>query len=69
MPAPTRAPIAPASDGVRPAPASAASKMVRAGDPDLAQLVLGHFSLYIRAYGGKKGILDGSWKPPVIRTG
>jgi hypothetical protein len=27
----------------------------------------GHFSLYIRAYWGKKGILDGSWKPPVIR--
>lgn len=27
----------------------------------------GHFSLYIRAYWGQKGILDGSWKPPVIR--
>ena len=27
----------------------------------------GHFSLYIRAYWGKQGILDGSWKPPVIR--
>jgi hypothetical protein len=27
----------------------------------------GHFSLYIRAYWGKEGILDGSWKPPVIR--
>lgn len=27
----------------------------------------GHFSLYIRAYWGKQGIIDGSWKPPVIR--
>ena len=27
----------------------------------------GEFSLYIRAYWGKQGILDGSWKPPVIR--
>jgi hypothetical protein len=27
----------------------------------------GPFSLYIRAYWGKEGILDGSWKPPVIR--
>ena len=27
----------------------------------------GHFSLYIRAYWGQQGILDGSWKPPVIR--
>ena len=27
----------------------------------------GAFSLYIRAYWGKQGILDGSWKPPVIR--
>lgn len=27
----------------------------------------GTFSLYIRAYWGKQGILDGSWKPPVIR--
>lgn len=27
----------------------------------------GTFSLYIRAYWGKEGILDGSWKPPVIR--
>jgi hypothetical protein len=27
----------------------------------------GHFSLYIRAYWGKESILDGSWKPPVIR--
>lgn len=27
----------------------------------------GAFSLYIRAYWGKAGILDGSWKPPVIR--
>ena len=27
----------------------------------------GAFSLYIRAYWGKEGILDGSWKPPVIR--
>lgn len=26
----------------------------------------GKFSLYIRAYWGKQGILDGSWKPPVI---
>jgi hypothetical protein len=26
----------------------------------------GHFSLYIRAYWGKQGILDGSWQPPVI---
>lgn len=26
-----------------------------------------HFSLYIRAYWGKQGIIDGSWKPPVIR--
>lgn len=24
------------------------------------------FSLYIRAYWGKEGIIDGSWKPPVI---
>jgi hypothetical protein len=28
----------------------------------------GRFSLYIRAYWGKEGILDGSWKPPVIRN-
>jgi hypothetical protein len=27
----------------------------------------GHFSLYMRAYWGQQGILDGSWKPPVIR--
>jgi hypothetical protein len=27
----------------------------------------GHFSLYIRAYWGKEGILDESWKPPVIK--
>lgn len=27
----------------------------------------GHFSLYIRAYWGKQGILDGSWQPPAIR--
>jgi hypothetical protein len=27
----------------------------------------GKFSLYIRAYWGKEAILDGSWKPPVIR--
>ncbi|GGP18843.1 DUF1254 domain-containing protein [Silvimonas iriomotensis] len=27
----------------------------------------GAFSLYIRAYWGKEPILDGSWKPPVIR--
>ena len=26
----------------------------------------GHFSLYIRAYWGKEGILDGSWKPPAV---
>lgn len=25
------------------------------------------FSLYIRAYWGKQGILDGSWKPPAVR--
>lgn len=25
------------------------------------------FSLYIRAYWGKKAILDGSWKPPLIK--
>jgi hypothetical protein len=28
----------------------------------------GHFSLYIRAYWGKQGILDGSWQPPGIRA-
>jgi hypothetical protein len=27
----------------------------------------GHFSLYIRAYWGKEGILDGTWKPPAVR--
>lgn len=27
----------------------------------------GHFSLYLRAYWGKEGILDGSWQPPVVR--
>ena len=27
----------------------------------------GTFSLYIRAYWGKQGILDGSWRPPMIR--
>lgn len=27
----------------------------------------GPFSLYIRAYWGKQGILDGSWQPPEIR--
>jgi hypothetical protein len=27
----------------------------------------GKFSLYIRAYWGKAAILDGSWKPPVIK--
>ena len=27
----------------------------------------GHFSLYIRAYWGQQGILDGSWRPRVIR--
>ena len=27
----------------------------------------GAFSLYIRAYWGKQGILDGSWKPPAIK--
>jgi hypothetical protein len=26
----------------------------------------GRFSLYIRAYWGKEGILDGSWKPPAV---
>lgn len=28
----------------------------------------GAFSLYIRAYWGKKPILDGSWKPPLIKS-
>ncbi|MGC4013459.1 MAG: DUF1254 domain-containing protein [Luteolibacter sp.] len=28
----------------------------------------GHFSLYIRAYWGKEAILDGSWKPPVVKA-
>lgn len=28
----------------------------------------GHFSLYIRAYWGQQGILDGSWKPPVVKA-
>jgi hypothetical protein len=27
----------------------------------------GNFSLYVRAYWGKEGILDGSWTPPVIK--
>jgi hypothetical protein len=27
----------------------------------------GHFSLYIRAYWGKQGIIEGTWKPPIIR--
>ena len=27
----------------------------------------GTFSLYIRAYWGKQAILDGTWKPPVIK--
>jgi hypothetical protein len=27
----------------------------------------GPFSLYIRAYWGQQGIIDGSWKPPVVR--
>jgi hypothetical protein len=27
----------------------------------------GHFSLYIRAYWGEEPILDGSWKPPVVK--
>lgn len=27
----------------------------------------GTFSLYIRAYWGQKGILDGTWKPPLVR--
>lgn len=27
----------------------------------------GTFSLYIRAYWGKEAILDGSWKPPVVK--
>lgn len=26
----------------------------------------GHFSVYIRAYWGKSGILDGSWTPPIV---
>jgi len=26
-----------------------------------------HFSLYIRAYWGQQGILDGSWQPPAIK--
>jgi hypothetical protein len=26
----------------------------------------GHFSLYVRAYWGKQGIIDGSWQPPKI---
>lgn len=28
----------------------------------------GPFSLYIRAYWGKEGIVDGTWQPPVIRA-
>ena len=28
----------------------------------------GHFSLYIRAYWGQQSILDGSWRPPVVRN-
>lgn len=28
----------------------------------------GKFSLYIRAYWGKEAILDGSWKPPVVKV-
>jgi len=27
----------------------------------------GPFSLYIRSYWGKQGILDGSWKPPAVK--
>ncbi|RDH74246.1 DUF1254 domain-containing protein [Mycolicibacterium moriokaense] len=27
-----------------------------------------HFSLYIRAYWGEQGILDGSWKPPAVEV-
>jgi hypothetical protein len=27
----------------------------------------GSFSLYIRAYWGKEGIIDGSWRPPIIK--
>ncbi len=27
----------------------------------------GPFSLYLRAYWGREGILDGSWKPPVVK--
>jgi hypothetical protein len=27
----------------------------------------GHFSLYIRAYWGKQGIIDGSWTPPAVQ--
>jgi hypothetical protein len=26
----------------------------------------GHFSLYIRAYWGNQGIIDGTWKPPAV---
>jgi hypothetical protein len=29
----------------------------------------GRFSLYLRAYWGKEGILDGSWQPPRIEVG
>jgi hypothetical protein len=28
----------------------------------------GQFSLYIRAYWGMQGILDGSWKPPAVEV-
>jgi hypothetical protein len=28
-----------------------------------------HFSLYIRAYWGEQGILDGSWQPPAVTPG
>jgi hypothetical protein len=27
----------------------------------------GHFSLYLRAYWAEKAILDGTWKPPVVK--
>jgi len=27
----------------------------------------GTFSIYVRAYWGKKAILDGSWKPPIVK--
>jgi hypothetical protein len=35
-------------------------------EPNWLPAPAGHFSLYIRAYWGKQGILDGSWKPPAV---